>query len=68
MNDTQYVLWFIGMAFAIALILGLGTLTMAGVLKKQPHHSASEAEVHTHPRHAKDSERHHWYDRFHHAA
>ena len=62
MSDTQYILWFIGMAFVIALLLGLGTLSMSGSLHRK---EAPDAAVRTHPRHA---EHHHWYDRFHHAA
>jgi hypothetical protein len=41
------------MAVLIALILGLGTLRMAGVLKRHEHTEAPSAEIH------------HWYDRFH---
>ncbi|MEZ0577715.1 hypothetical protein [Nocardioides sp. MH1] len=67
MSDNQYIVWFIGMAFLIAMILGLGTLTMAGVLRRHPAKGA-EAEVEAHPRHAREEEHHHWYDRFHHAA
>ena len=67
MSETGYIVWFIGMAFLIAMILGLGTLRMAGVLRRHPG-QGDDAEVHAHPRHAKDEEHHHWYDRFHHAA
>ncbi|KAA1420323.1 hypothetical protein F0U44_07880 [Nocardioides humilatus] len=61
MSDTQYVLWFIGMAFVIASLLSFGVLTMSGSLHRREDH----ATIHAHPRHA---EHHHWYDRFHHAA
>jgi hypothetical protein len=69
-NDTQYIFWFIGMALAIAALLSFGTLTMAGVLRRHPGETddTEHAEVHAHPRHTKDDEHHHWYDRFHHAA
>lgn len=50
MTENQYVLGFILMAIAIALVLGLGTLMMAGMLHR--HHRAA-------------AEHHHWYDRFH---
>jgi hypothetical protein len=64
MTADQYVLWFILMAFAIALILGLGTLKMAGVLRRPQRDEASTVVR----RHAREVEHHHWYDRFHHAA
>lgn len=53
MSDSQYVLWFILMAIGIGLLLGLGTLRMAGVLRR---HERPAADVHV---------VHHWYDRFH---
>jgi len=65
MTADQYVLWFILMAFAIGLILGLGTLKMAGVLRRPHRDEASTVVRH---RHAREVEHHHWYDRFHHAA
>ena len=53
MTEDQYVLWFILMAVGIGLLLGLGTLRMAGVLKRPEHAETPSAEIH------------HWYDRFH---
>lgn len=55
MTSDQYVLWFVLMAVGIGLILGLGTLTMAGLLHRPHWHRGGEGH-------------HHWYDRFHHAA
>jgi hypothetical protein len=66
MTDTQYVLWFILMAVGIVLILGLGTLTMAGVLHRPHRHHEAEADVVRSDE--REPEHHHWYDRFHHAA
>lgn len=65
MSGTEYVLWFILMAIGIALILGLGTLKMAGLLHRPTHREPAPEEA---PR--ADAEIHHWYDRFihHHAA
>ncbi len=62
MTADQYVLAFIGMAVVIALILGLGTLTMAGVLRR--HDQTADAAQQD----AQVIEHHHWYDRFHHHA
>ena len=59
MTDDQYVLGFILMAIAITLILGLGTLTMAGQFQR---HQKPDADV-QHGR--EDDAHHHWYDRFH---
>ncbi|RHW26735.1 hypothetical protein D0Z08_13350 [Nocardioides immobilis] len=59
MSANEYVLWFIGMAVAIALILGLGTLRMAGLLRRRARAVEAEHE-------AQVVEHHHWYDRFHH--
>ena len=53
MSGDQYVVWFIAMAVLIALILGLGTLRMAGLIKRHEHREEPRAEIH------------HWYDRFH---
>lgn len=53
MTSDQYVLWFIATAIAIGLLLGLGTLKMAGVLRRPEHAEAPSAEIH------------HWYERFH---
>lgn len=64
MTNDQYVLWFVLMAVGIALILGLGTLVMAGVLHRPRREQPTEAKQ----RHLEVVERHHWYDRFHHAA
>ena len=64
MSEGQYVLWFVLMAVGIALILGLGTLIMAGVLRRPRREEAPEAQR----PHLEVAERHHWYDRFHHAA
>lgn len=64
MSADEYVLWFIGMAVLIALILGLGTLGMAGLLRRRAPDAGSQQE-------AQVVEHHHWYDRFvhhHHAA
>lgn len=62
MTADQYVLWFIGMAVAIALILGLGTLWMSGSLRRHERTPGVEQQ-------GTVIEHHHWYDRFlHHAA
>ncbi|WP_183095893.1 hypothetical protein [Nocardioides stalactiti] len=68
MSADQYVLWFITMAVLILLILGTGTLVMAGIIRR-PHLRREESEVPV-SRHLKahDGGHHHWYDRFHHAA
>jgi hypothetical protein len=63
MTADQYVLWFIGMAVGIALILSLGTLTMAGLLRRPGHHPEETADIAPPAPH--DEEHHHWYDRFH---
>ncbi|WP_322937614.1 hypothetical protein [Nocardioides bizhenqiangii] len=60
MTDDQYVLGFILMAIAIALILGLGTLRMAGMLQRHQRTEADEQQRRGHK-----AEHHHWYDRFH---
>jgi hypothetical protein len=62
MTADQYVVWFIAMAVAIALILSLGTMQMAGILKRQ--HRDPDAEQQD----AQVIEHHRWYDRFHHHA
>ena len=61
MTANEYVLWFIGMAVAIVLILGLGTMRMAGLLQRRSRTAEVEHE-------AQVIEHHHWYDRFHHHA
>lgn len=52
MTGAEYVLWFILMAVGIALILGLGTLKMAGVLHRREHHGHHhwyDRFIHHHP-------------------
>lgn len=61
MTSDQYVLWFIGMAVGIALVLALGTLAMAGLLHRPGHHAGTTAT----PQATGVVEHHHWYDRFH---
>lgn len=61
MSSDQYVLWFIGMAAGIALVLALGTLAMAGLLHRPGHHAGTTATT----RATGVTEHHHWYDRFH---
>jgi len=64
MTSDQYVLWFIGMAVGIALILGLGTLAMAGLLRRPARRPETTADVTLAT--TNDAEQHHhWYDRFH---
>lgn len=65
MTDQQYVLGFILMAVVIAVVLGIGTLVMAGVLHR-PHREGATAEKQRSRPHVGEH-RHHWYDRFHHA-
>lgn len=67
MSADQYVLWFVLMAVGIALVLGLGTLKMAGLLGRPGHHAHAEAADRQQAEPEADHP-HHWYDLFHHAA
>ncbi len=58
MTEVQYVLWFIGTTLGVLLILGLGTMKMAGLLGR--HERAESGVTHGHR-----ADHHHWYDRFH---
>lgn len=59
MTSDQYVVWFIAMAVGILLILGLGTMQMAGLLRRPQRPATTRAARGHEARHQ------HWYDRFH---
>ncbi len=65
MTASDYVLWFIATTFAVSALLAFGTLAAAGLLRRPERHAAPTELAEQPPQ---TEHRHHWYDRFHHAA